>query len=232
MSRADRFVQLYNELSQLLKERLGVDRHLPFYNLVAQAARTDPTVRRWESKLRSFGDLRNAIVHDEQYPLEIIAEPSEKAVEEFERIVHMIRTPPRLLPRYQREVVCFHAAEPLSRVLAYMARHDYSQVVLRLCANRLGLLTAEGITRWLEHNVRHDLISLEDAAVVDVLPFEDEETFVVLGGNHTVYDAEDAFVQAIYQKRPRLYAVIVTETGNAAEAPLGIVTPWDLIGLD
>lgn len=232
MSRADRFVRLYNELSQLLKERLGVERHLPFYNLVAQAARQDPLIRRWEAKLRSFGDLRNAIVHDEQYPMEIIAEPSEKAVEELERIVDAIRTPPRLIPMFQREVICFDAAEPLSSVLAYMARHDYSQVVTRIASNELQLVTAEGISRWLEHNVQHDLISLAETSVVDVLPFEDEGTFVLLGKENSVYDAEDAFIQAIYQGRPRLYAVIVTETGRPTEKPLGIVTPWDLIGLD
>jgi len=49
--------------------------------------------------------------------------------------------------------------------------------------------------------------------------------------SQTVYEAMDTFMLAIEQKRPRIYALLITEHGRPTESPLGIVTPWDLLSI-
>jgi hypothetical protein len=39
----------------------------------------------------------------------------------------------------------------------------------------------------------------------------------------------EAFAKGIASGRPRLYAIIVTETGDHADPLLAIVTPWDIL---
>jgi len=39
----------------------------------------------------------------------------------------------------------------------------------------------------------------------------------------------EIFQRAIEQRKPRIYALLITEHGKATEHPLGIITPWDLL---
>lgn len=109
-----------------------------------------------------------------------------------------------------------------------MKQNDYSQIVIQQ-SNDLDILTVEGIAKWLEEEVDNDLISLKDAHVSDASRFESPRAFIVLSRNKTIYDARKAFASAIEYKHPRLFAVVITETGKRSEKPLGIVTPWDLV---
>jgi hypothetical protein len=47
----------------------------------------------------------------------------------------------------------------------------------------------------------------------------------------TVDAAIIAFENAISKGIPRLPAILITERGKAIEPPIGIITPWDLIGI-
>lgn len=49
--------------------------------------------------------------------------------------------------------------------------------------------------------------------------------------NQTVYDAMEIFMRAIEQRKPRIYALLITGQGKATESLLGIITPWDLLTL-
>lgn len=226
---ADRFIQLYNELSHLLQEKVGATHYLPFYELVQRAAKDDALIRKWNGRLRTIGDLRNIIVHHRDYPREVVAQPNEKLVDEFARFVEEVKAPTRLLPTFQRDLRIFSPDEPLREALNFMRHHDYSQVVVEY-QHRFRLMTTEGVARWLEEQVVHDLISLEEARIEDVLPFDSDDAAVALGREHTIYDAHMAFAEAIDQGLPRLFAILITERGSLIEKPIGIVTPWDLIG--
>lgn len=45
-----------------------------------------------------------------------------------------------------------------------------------------------------------------------------------------ITDAHEAFASALERQQPRLFAVIITDSGRPTEPPIGIVTPWDLLG--
>lgn len=205
---------------------LGVD--ASFSQLVDCASGKNAAVRMEGARLKDYGDLRNAIVHHRAYPREIIAEPSEEVVARFRKVVESVLSPKLLIPTFQREVKCFAPNDPLAEALRYMGANDYSQVVVRM-EKRLSLLTVEGIASWLERNVAEDIISVRDARIADVHTFEAPNGHVIMRRNDTVYEARGAFARAIEEGRPRLFAIIVTQSGKETEAPLGIVTPWDLL---
>ncbi len=114
--------------------------------------------------------------------------------------------------------------------LQHLREHDYSQVVVQT-EGKLSLLTVEGIARWLEEQAQEDIISVREAVIADAQRYEQAENVSIMSRNQTVHDAMEAFMLAIEQRRPRIYALLITEHGKAAESLLGIVTPWDLLSI-
>lgn len=227
--RIDRFVNLYNNLDDELRDRLDVGPKDSFASCVHKVANNDSDVSQYRDRLLAFGRLRNAIVHDNGFGEEPIAKPRRDVVEEMETIVEELLSPPRLDSFHSPELEVFEPSDSLRVTLRYMKDHDYSQVIVHK-EGKLVLLTTEAIGHWLETNVDEDnLVLVEDASVGDALNHTLDDSFVCMARSDSVYDAREAFEQSIEVNRPRLYAIIVTEHGKRTESPLGIVTPWDLI---
>lgn len=224
MSRADAFIRLFNEIDQHLRETTGLPRHFSFGRLVDEAAETDATLRQYASQLKDYAMLRNAIVHHEAYPDEIIAEPNERALGEFQAAVEAVLRPERLIPRFARKLRVFAPGEPLVHALGYMREHEYAQVVVGAKAG-LRLLTVEGVARWVEQQADRGQIDVGDATVAQAVAFEPAGTFLLMPREQTIADARQAFQRSILRRQPRLYALIIT---GASDTPMGIVTPWDL----
>lgn len=96
VDRATRFLQAFNQIEQELRgrvERRETDpKHLSFPMLLE---RSPELTERQVDRLRSFADLRNAIVHNPRdIDDEVIADPRESAVEWLEKQVQIILDPP------------------------------------------------------------------------------------------------------------------------------------------
>lgn len=229
VDRATEFIQLYNRLAQHLSGMVHADRFTPFSQLVELAARTNTAVARFASRLRDYGDLRNVIVHYRSFPEEVIAEPSLEALADFRSVFETIVSPERLAPTFQRQVTVYIPEDPLLKALKDMKTNDFSQVVL-MDQGHLAVLTTEGIARWLEQKATDDIISIQEATIEDAHTCDVKGSFLVMARHMTISDAHDAFTCVLERDEPRLFAVIITQNGRDTEKPLGIVTPWDLLG--
>jgi hypothetical protein len=148
-SRADRFLAAFNQVEQLLRDRISADRHLRFYELVDRAARSDATVAAFAIDLKEFADLRNAIVH-ERGSGKPIANPYPETVAAIEATCELIRTPPRVsdVIRVDRVETC----EPRTLVLdaaSVMRTGDFSQLPVIIDGKVAALLTAETVMRFI-----------------------------------------------------------------------------------
>lgn len=227
MTRADEFLQLCNGLSAHLCRVANLDPGTSFSRLVDAAAKRNATVKKYESRLKALGKLRNAIVHHEDYPPDVIAEPSAGAVAQFSSIADAIRSPVPVIPRFRREVRCFLPSDPLSEVLGYMHDRDYSQVAIRADGS-LRLLTTEGVARWFAaHGAVAD--DLCHPAVADALRYDLSDGFMIFSATQSIDEARQAFATELDRGQARLYALLITESAAATEEPLGIITPWDLL---
>ena len=229
MRKGDLFIQRFNELDHLLRQRTGLDRSKPFTTVVERAAKEHVTVRRRREVLLSIGRLRNAIVHDRDFPEQILADPRLEVIEELESVLQAIAKPRKLIPAFQKRIRAFADNDSLADCLGFMKHNDFSQIVVAHKGQYV-LLSSEGIVKWLENARDIGLADLQEATVADALAFEERGICRYLTRNDPVDAAFEMFEKAIIESTPRLQAILITENGKPEERPLGIVTPWDLLG--
>jgi len=111
-----------------------------------------------------------------------------------------------------------------------MDAKDYSQVVVRGSDGRHTLLTLEGVARWVARAATDGVVRVGEATLADALNHEPQGTCVFLPRRATLDEAREAFeLPSKGKRRPRVYAGVITEDGDAEEGPLGIVTAGDLL---
>lgn len=81
----------------------------------------------------------------------------------------------------------------------------------------------------VEKNVENGLISIGDTRVRDVLEYEEEkDNYPFIGRDANGYEVKELFKKRL-DKGKRPDAVLITENGNADDAPLGIITSWAML---
>lgn len=222
----ERFIVAYNAVDHALRARLNADNGAPFSQLIRDYAARYP---RWEDQetLRMFGDLRNALVHQREQSYEYLSVPVPSVVKAIEHIRDQFLSPELVYPKFARDVQTFQAEDTLADVFRDITEKGFSQYPIYRQGKYIGLLTENGITRWLAYHSVHvlTLVELEEVKVEQVLNREEmrkNDRFVSRAT--TAQDAENFFVQ-----NPLLEALLITETGRSSEQLLGIVTRWDVL---
>jgi hypothetical protein len=230
MDRAEEFIQLFNRVENFLSHLIVKPaKYMPFLQLVDAASVISAAVRTNNSDLKQFAKLRNAIVHDAEYPPHIVAVPSQEALLRFKQMALEVLEPDPLIPTFATQVHCFSPGDTLPVVLRFMRKHDFSQVIVRGSDGRLSMLTVEGITKWLADSVQGDQNSPNEVTLDIVIALEPPGCFIVMASDKTIYDAADAFTNSVHRDATRLYAIAITENGGDCDEPIGFVTPWDLV---
>jgi len=229
---AERFIRAYNQIDDYLRDRLGIERgRWGFAYVVDQAAKHFSVVRRYADDLKEFGALRNAIVHDKEYPARIIADPRPEVVEAIERLAAVIMDPPRVYPMFRRDVRRVEAGDPVIKLLKLIRDLRYSQFPVFRGRRFAGLLTSRCVAQWLADSVTNGGISFDGVTVADVLQHDEAEGRRVefIAKDATWYDAAELFTPGRGKRRPMLEALLITEHGREDEELLGIITPRDLL---
>jgi predicted transcriptional regulator len=150
-------------------------------------------------------------------------------VAELEQIRDNLISPVLVYPKLHREVQSFQSEVSLSEVLKSIYEKGYSQFPIYQEGEYVGLLTENGITRWLaSHNAKvMTLIEFEDVPIKDVLSNEEQrKNCRFIRRDTPLPEAENHFVQ-----HATLEALLITDKGNASENLLGIITRWDILEL-
>lgn len=230
----DRFLSAYNSTNRLIRDRVGADKAKSFTACLAMSRR-DRLVARFETDLREFADLRNAIVHSAtRHP---IATPHLSVVESFERILELLSRPPTLLsigtaPGAPQEVTVCRPSDTIGRISSDMGRRLLSQLPVLAEEGIVGVLTTGTIARWLgaefSSNSQDAEIVIGNVTVSEALRHaEDPDNFIVVDPRTSVVQCLDAFEGRMQQGRT-LDAVLVTQDGTASKAPQRIFTSFDL----
>lgn len=222
----ERFLVAYNIIDHHLREQLKSDSITTFSQLVREYAARYPRWREQET-LRMIGDLRNAVIHQRERSYEYLSVPLPSIVENLERIRDQFKSPERVYPKFGKEVTSFQAEDLLSEVLKDISEKEFSQFPIYQQNRFLGLLTENGITRWLANHCTKvmTLVELGEVTVKDLLNQEEQRTnyhFVPRGA--TMLDAENFFIQ-----NTLLEALLITEKGKQDEKLMGVITRWDML---
>lgn len=225
----ERFLVAYTHIEGALRHKLGEGTEISISQLIKQYGKDRPNWRDTDGKqLRVYSSLRDALVHTERKPHEYLSVPLPYVVDRIEEININLTNPKKVHPEFQRDVVSVALSTPIFTVLGYIREKEFSQFPVYNNENTefLGLLTENGLTRWLAGYVADStIVCFEDVFVHSALSNEESrENYRFASRNTQISTVVDWFT-----KNPLVEAVIITNDGKKEEKPLGIATRWDIV---
>lgn len=223
-SNYERFIDAFNEIDKHMREELGVGRELGFVEVLNRFIERRPKLKGLK-QLKVYANLRNVAVHTREFKNPLF-DPSDAAVKGLEEIRGRLIKSVTAGDRFKRLVKTVTPEDSLIDVLGHVFSNDFSQFPVYTDSKFEGLLTENGLTRWLAAHVRAEdsLIELREHRVEDVMAMEEHKTAAKLVGSSVPVDV----VEAMFADDPTLEAVIVTNSGKPHEKPIGIATTWDI----
>ena len=221
----DRFESAYNEIDDLMRKLCKLSRNDTF-----SAALTN-----YESRfrmgtdsdfLRSAAELRNVLIHRRTLPIFQMATPTKEVVERLEGIRDRMLNPPKV-SRYMKPVATVSPDDTLADVMRKVFDSDFSQFPVMNGREVTGLLTENGITRWLARKIvcEDSLVETADAKVSDLVMSEEKrKNFIFVPKKMAIAEVREKF-----RREGMLEAALITETGRKGEKLLGMINRWDLI---
>ncbi|MGE7674972.1 CBS domain-containing protein [Lysinibacillus sp. NPDC094403] len=229
---SDRFLTAFNRIDHRLRDIAGAKDFMPFYRLIDQSKKKDVLVRKYEDDLRSYADLRNAIVHHHTSLEYVIAEPHLDVVERIEYIDTTLAKPTLVGQMFRKKVLAFQERDSLKHVLKVIRHRKFTQFPVYHKDQFKGLVTTVGITNWLATMMEGDQIPKKIPTIHDILMHEKNRVnYKFVSRYITIYEAEEIFKQGVERGR-RFEALLITEHGKPHQKLIGIVTPLDIVKID
>lgn len=229
---SDRFLTAFNRIDHRLRNIVGAKDFMPFYRLVDQAKKKEVLVRKYEDDLRSYADLRNAIVHHRTSMDYVIAEPHVEVVEKIEQIDITLAKPTLVGQMFRKKVHVFQEEDSLKHVLKVIRNRKFTQFPVYSNDQFKGLVTTVGITNWLATVMGGNQIPKRVPTLHDILMHEKNKVnYKFISRYITIYEAEEIFKQGVERGR-RFEALLITEHGKSHQKLIGIVTPLDIMKVD
>lgn len=204
----------FNEKITIVSEK-----HLPVSNFV----------RLYQNKLRYFGDLRNQLVHGFRLENKHYLLVSDHAVHEIQTMYEELRDPTPVAKAFGRDVYTCKMSDMLRDVIIIMKEELNTHVpVYNDDGQFVEMISESTIAYWLADQIGDDgEVHLEQVRIVDVHLENTNDLFVFVDKNMSIYQIEALFAENVQAKK-RLWAVFVTENGDADEEIIGIVTWMDI----
>lgn len=229
---SDRFLTAFNRIDHSMRDIIGATEFIPFFRLVDQAKKKSALVRKYEDDLRSYAELRNAIVHQRTSTEYVIAEPHLEVVEQIEHIDEIIARPKLVGQLFRKRVMAFQITDSLRYTLKVIRKRKYTQFPVYEGQQFQGLLTTVGITNWLASSMIQTNLPKTIPTLRDILHHEkNDHNYKFISRYMTIYEAEEIFKQGVERGR-RFEALLITEHGKPHQKLIGIVTPIDIMKVD
>lgn len=228
-NRVKRFLQAFNRIEKLLQRKLNQESENTSFRALVDMMEDKNLITRENARfLQRCRELRNNLVHNNINGYMSI--PHEDVVITIEEVHHALENPPLVINYFQKEVECISDDEMLYTVLQVVHECAYSQFPVYDSSDTfVGLLTENGITRWLANHVHIKKIELADLeeTVRDALAVQEDFT------NYAFVPREMTITEAlnVYAVNPQLEALLITEHGKAQQSLLGIMTRTDALDI-
>ncbi len=227
-NRAEDFLNAFNTIEAELKQLTRNDEGVGFRKVVRDYHQQHRWWHRDYEALMAFADLRNIIVHERFERFRFLSIPSVEVVTEIRAIEKRLMRPRTAHSEFGGKVTTVERGAALREVLELIRTTDFTQFPVYHQGQFDGLVTSNGITRWLaERSANLSLIDIDDHTVGNLLAREEKRSnWTFVARNAHVDDVAYAF-----QNNPRLEAALVTENGEPHETLLGIATQSDIASL-
>ena len=224
MLNSERFLIAYNSIEKSLNEINGSKKYIPFSLLLSYCAKQNKLVEQHYADLKEYNELRNAIVHHRDEQMEIIAEPSDATVNNIEHIAEVLKSGKYALNYANKPVHKANENQTIKEIYDLMKEHALTKMPVYRNDEFLTLITMEEIAGWsLEHIFVNQTIS-------EILDESKQERVVFIRQKSSIHDVITLFENSINNKQKTPF-IIITETGNCDEEPLGVISTYDLVGI-
>lgn len=226
--RAEAFLTAFNAIETELKRLTGVQDFEGFRDAAHRYKEMRPGWQDYNAVL-AFADVRNIVVHRRYKPFQYISVPSEESVSDIERIRERLLKPRTARDEFKHNaIVVLQSSDPLTALLEHVRASDFTYFPVYDGESFAGLVTSNGVTRWLARAVTGiSIIEFGDHHIRDVLSLEEERANVQFVPAHM--PVEDVVYG--FQVNVHLEAALVTHNGRSSESLLGIATRWDIADL-
>lgn len=231
MDNYQRFLQAFNELERVIQHRLKVDAK---YNLgsllrIAQQAH-DQLITSHYKELDFLRNFRNILVHEGIQAEGEIATPSDFLIEKIEFITMKIREAKKVKDLFRSPVISFKLEDTLHDVLQAVNQYGYTKFPVFAQDHLVGVVTDNGITKFMADQLQEDLISIKSVHLQSILELDKrKDSFMVVNEDTSIYDIDDIFTQKI--KEGKSSFILLMARDHQVDHPddiTGIITPWDL----
>ncbi|MHB9032706.1 MAG: CBS domain-containing protein [Anaerolineae bacterium] len=228
--RIEQYITTYNAIKEELARQTGKPETVSLNELINEHGRER---RRWLVKdgaeLIELAQMRNLLVHERNEPYEYLFLPTSMALERIQRIYGHLIQPPRVrsyLPK--RQVSTVAPDTHLAQVLELIAQRNYSQFPIYQGEIYRGILTTNGIARWLSDNIGDEsrMRCLTDCTVQDILAREEPVEIDFTDGEQPVELVIERFAT-----RSALVCLLITTTGDSGGRLQQIITRYDVADL-
>jgi predicted transcriptional regulator len=221
------FQAVFNEIHDALCRFTGKQSGTPFHRVMTIYAGRTADWDREAMFLDRARQLRNVLAHD---PLEAggyAAVPTPGFLARLVEIRDDLLSAPTVGALFGKPVLALQGESSLVEVLSLIAENDFSQFPVFEGAEYLGLLTENGITRWLAHRVGDGKLSvrLDQARARDLI--REQEVSDVACFVRPMLTLRE--LRWMFTGHHLLEAVLITEEGQPSTRLLGIATRWDLL---
>ena len=239
-----KFIDLYNRLDEMFRERLGCDARVSHAKLIEQMATLDPVVAGFASRLHAFRSLRNAVVHMATDGTESpIAEPLAEIVDEYQRMVNYIETPPRALDTIATGADIVAKAtwnDPLFPKLSFLDEQGFDTLPVVESNVLEGIYTLRILQGFLVDLLKSNGFDLSKELTLDVFrgragfnredPENEKRTVpcVAIVSKEATIEEVELLYRECAKHHEFLSVVCITERGRVFEPLRGIVTPANL----
>lgn len=225
-----RFQAAYNSIDRKLRSIQNLGEEVSFTEVVKKYVSAHPIWHARGDILRELGNLRNVLVHNETRPERYLAVPLSSVVMQIEQIRDALINPLLVIPKFQRQVALVTSSAFLSTALKTMNDGNYSQLPVYNADAFQGVITENGIARWLASYVsnKDEIVDLSEIPVKDALRQEEKRPYFLFVSKQTPVDN----VVEKFTSNPELEVVLITANGKRTEKLLGIITTFDIVRLE
>lgn len=181
-------------------------------------------------------DVRNLLTHNPKINDSYAVEPSDEMIRLLDRIIRQVREPKRakhiMVPR--KKVLCRNMDDLVLPVMIRMNEQLYTHVPIVTDGIVVGVFSENTLLRYL---VDDAMVRIDDQVrfsdIEKYLPLDQNraESFRFVSQDTLASDIEELFAQATKQS-DRIGLVFVTASGKPTEKLLGILSAWDVAGVD
>lgn len=222
LSNAERFLNAYARCEQALNRMQNSLEYKTFNVLLKECSEKNPVVSNHLEELKEYAQLRNAIVHQRDQYLEIIAEPTDAVTVRFEHLAQLLDQ--------DLEVMRFASSPVLTAKPGDSVEETFEKL------NHLG---ADKLPVYSENNMFQGLVTMAEIAawglydrnpehrVEQLIKAKKSDRVVFLARHDSIMKAADVFASARREKNVTP-VILITEHGKMNQKPVGILTSRDL----